>query len=66
MNDHECSYYDDERDFIAMGRQDERKALAATLTRLRKSSKVIAYQDALDDVAKAHGLRTETTVRYVA
>jgi hypothetical protein len=60
--------YSFEEEMIAIGRKQERKALANTLTRLRaeviKTSDVAAK--ALDDVAKNHGIRTETIVRYIA
>jgi hypothetical protein len=60
--------YSFEEEMIAIGRAQERKALANTLTRLRaeviKTSDVAAK--ALDDVAKLHNIRTETIVRYIA
>ena len=45
-----------------------RGKLAATLTRLRNSNnaKNSAYVQALDDLADAHGIKTKTTVEYVA
>ena len=55
---------------IESNRQRDRQTLAATLTRLRaeyvKTSDIAAQ--ALDDVAKAHGLITVTVteVRYTA
>lgn len=65
------SNYDDEDgevydQLIREGRNGERKALAATLTRLRKTliNGNEGYLSALDAVAEAHGLKTETIVRY--
>ena len=66
--DNEYDGFSFEEEMIAIGRKQERKALANTLTKLRaevvKTSDIAAR--ALDDVAKAHGIRTETIVRYIA
>jgi hypothetical protein len=50
------------------GSKAERKALANTLTRLRNATIEGRddYLEALDAVAKAHGIRIDTVVRYIA
>jgi hypothetical protein len=50
-------------------RREAREALAATLNRLRTTTTAqhnTAYQQALDDVADANGIRSETKVTYRA
>jgi hypothetical protein len=54
---------------FARGRRHERHELAATLNRLRTTTTAqhnTAYRQALDDVADAHNIRTETVVTYSA
>jgi hypothetical protein len=76
------NYFDEEIDAHELGysagrrgaKEAERKALAETLTRLRRrggftsTDYTTGYRDALDQVANAHNIRTETEtiVRYVA
>ena len=62
--DEDGDVYDE---LIAEGRAQERKALAATLTRLRKlqaGDNPAAHIALLDAIAKTHGLHTQTEVRY--
>jgi hypothetical protein len=63
--DEEGEVYDQ---IFSEGRNGERKALANTLTKLRNATIKGRddYLEALDAVAKAHNIRTDTIVRYIA
>ena len=62
-------YESDGHHAFARGRNHARHALADTLNRLRTTTTAqhnAAYQQALDDVADANGIRSETKVTYRA
>ena len=69
-----CHEYDSDHDSheagYRWGRQQFKQELANTLTRLRAELSDHPANDAartaLDDVAGAHHIKTETTVRYTA